>query len=73
MSIARALFHRAHLLEIQDVFGLFTDEGVADKRSDVIVFPQVRASRTRCFDQTSPRCIPSYDLRTPGQGTEFYS
>ena len=37
------LFHRPNSsLRYRDVFGLFTDEGIADTRSDVIVFPQVR-------------------------------
>ena len=61
-------------LRYRDVFGLFTDEGVEDKRSDVIVFPQVRDIEDALLRSNVPKMYTgATTLRTPGQGTEFYS
>ncbi|MDP6856223.1 MAG: DUF58 domain-containing protein, partial [Candidatus Thalassarchaeaceae archaeon] len=61
-------------IRYRDSFNLFSQEMYVDHRSDLIVFPQVRAIEEAMVRSRTPKMYTgATTLRTPGPGTEFFS
>ena len=61
-------------LRFRNTFNLFAEEMMVDHRSDLIVFPPIRDVEEAIVRSRTPKMYTgATTLRTPGQGSEFYS
>jgi len=57
-----------------NTFNLFVEEMVVDHHSDIVIFPQIKDVDDAFVRSRTPKMYTgATTLKTPGQGTEFYS